>query len=602
MGGEMTLSFDLEWGQQGIDVLGLAFDEGKKATAIDRNEKSLGEFLQVLRQAERIAGQNVIDADIRQMELEGIKVDDLLPKIFDIRVAFHLINSHLAGTGSFDIRSIVLLCGAKQGYRFPLDWKKYESDLHATCAVDAAAVSWCVPTLERQIAQHKLENVLDVQHKCARIFSLMKTQGVKLDQDVLNKLYQARKKKSAEIIEKYHLWEERGKKVIKRVPIWRSNKVLDVFEAQFGIRPLDRRRVTWEKLVKSGKLNPEALEFAEAIMDLGKGANDAHWLGDASEDEAGEIDFSKVSDDGFIYPRYDICGSPDRAIAAGPNIQNFPRPSDDPRDIKLRSAVIPLQEDHVILGVDLASVEVYTTAIEADDWEMVAAIQDGRISHQGTADVINKTFGLSLDRNAGKACNHANQKGESPYNLARRLFGSDRPSRQQTLQCENIIRLMLKDFPKTTKFRDDLWERSIENPLVVINKFGRRLLCFSRAKYGDSNDRFAKHNPYRKYWCSCSACGPRRDRWKYALAFLGRSSAFDVLLRVMAKIYYENLLDTYSLPMLEVHDELDYSVPKDDADRYGRIAKAAFEEPVDELGGIALPSSVVIGNNWLEAH
>lgn len=581
-------------------MLGVSWEDGNKATATDRNDQSLAQYLDVLKKADRVVGQNFIDADCRQLASEGIDVSWLEPKVRDIRLLMHSINGHLAGTGSFDLRSIVLLAGSRQGARFPLDFKKYESDLHATCAMDSAAALWVAPTLERQVKQFGLEKTVEIAHRCAPIFARMREQGVRLDQDVLNKLYLARKEKTAEIIEKYHLWEERGKKVIKRVPIWRSDKLLDIFERQFGIRPADRRRPTWEKLAKG--LSGEAREFADAILDLGKGANDAHWLGDASEGEEGAIDFSKVSADGFIHPRYDLCGSPDRAIAAGPNIQNFPRPTDDPRSIKLRQAVVPLDPSHILLGVDFGSVETVTNAYESKDMDRVMAVYEKRVSHEGTAALVNTALGLSLNRNHGKAINHAFDKGESPYNLARRLFGTDRPSRQQSLQCEGIFKRMLEEFPATASFRDDLWERAIENPLVVTNCFGRRLMCFSRAKYGETNDRFAKHNAYRKYWCSCSACAPRRDRWKYAIAFLGRSAAFDALLRVMATIWYDKRLDEFSLPYLEVHDELDYSVPADKADYYRQRALEAFTMPFDEMGGLALTADAKMGNNWSEAH
>jgi len=597
----LIVGSDLEWTPQGIDILGLSWNEGTRATATDRNEQSLEQYLDVLRRADYVVGQNFLDADCRQLAKEGVDVHWLEPKIRDIRLLMHTLNGHLAGTGSFDLRSIVLLAGARQGYRFPLDFKKYESDLHATCAMDSAAALWVYPTLERQVKQHKLERTVEIAHRCAPIFARMKEQGVRLDKDVLNKLYQARKEKTSEIIEKYHLWEERGKKVIKRVPIWRSDKVLDIYEQQFGIRPADRKRTTWQKLAADGKLDEGAREFAEAIMNLGKGANDAHWLGEASESDNG-IDFSKVDSDGFIYPRYDICGSPDRAIAAGPNIQNFPRPSDDPRIVKLRSAVVPLDPSHVLLGVDFSSVETITNAFESRDMDRVMATLERRISHEGTAEIINKAFGLNLTRQHGKAINHGGDKGESPYNLARNLFKTERPSRQQLTQCEQIVKKMLAEYPATSQFRDDLWERARENPLVVTNCFGRRLLCFSRSKYGDGNDRFAKHNPDKKYWCSCSGCSPRRDRWKYAISFLGRSSAFDALLRAMARIWYEKRLDDYSLPIIECHDELVFSVPKDKVEYYAKIAKAAMEEPIPELGGISLPANAVWGDSWATAH
>ena len=127
-------------------------------------------------------------------------------------------------------------------------------------------------------------------------------------------------------------------------------------------------------------------------------------------------------------------------------------------------------------------------------------------------------------------------------------------------------------------------------------------MCFSRSKYGEAGERYARHDPSKKYWCSCGECAPRRDRWKYAIAFLGRSSAFDALLRVMAKIWHEKRLDAFSLPLLEIHDELDFSVPREKAERYAKIAQITFEEPIPELGGIVLPADYQIGNNWAEAH
>lgn len=595
----MTISFDMEWTRESIDVLGLAWDEGLSCSAISRNEQTMQQFLSILHRADRIAAHNGIDADLGMLEREGFDVSKLLPKTFDTRVALHAVFGHLAGTGSYDLRSMVLLLNNRQGCRFPLDFKQYASDLHKTCAYDAAAVSWCVPTLDRLVRTHHLENTVDIGLKCSEIFRKMRERGVRLDKQVLEAIYKARKAKTEQVIEKYHLWEERGKKKIKKVPIWRSDKVLDICEQQFGFRPKDRQRKTWEKLANSA-LTPEAKEFVDAIIDLGKGANDAHWLGSA-EEQGDDISFDKVDGDGFIYPRYDICGSPDRAIASSPNIQNFPRPSDDPRPIPLRNAVIPLDESHVILGIDFSSVETITNAIESNDWDRVKAALEKRITHEGTAKIINDAFGLNLNRNQGKCINHGFDKGESPYNLARTLFKTDRPSRQQVLQCQAVTSKMLAEYPKTAKFRDGLWERARDNPLVVTNSFGRRLLCFSRSKYGEAGERFAKHDASKKYWCSCGGCAPRRDRWKYAIAFLGRSAAFDALLRKMAAIWYEKRLDNYSLPMVECHDELLFSVPRDKAERYAAIVKECFEEPVLELN-VSLPANAVIGNSWAVAH
>ena len=598
----MIIASDLEWGQHGIDVLGLSWNDGTSAAVCDRNPETLAQYLDILKKADAVIGQNFLSADCRQMAKEGIDVSWLEPKVRDIRLMMHAVNGHLAGSGSYDLRSIVLLSGERQGKRFSLDFKCYESDLHRTCAFDSAAAGWVYPPLERQVRQYGLEKTVEIAHRCEPIFARMHEQGIRLDKTVLEQIHKARQQKATDIVERYHLWEERGKNKIKRVPIWRSDKILDKFQELFGVRPKSRQRKVWEKLSNDSTLSPEARDFASAILDLGKAANDATFVGKAEEQEDGTLEFGKVAADGFIHPRYDQCGSPDRAIASGPNIQQWPRPKDDPRPVKLRSAVIPLDDSHVILGVDLGSVETYTNAIAMDDWDRVAAIQAKKVSHEGTALMINNAFNLSLDRDKGKACNHAFDKGESPYNLAMRLFKTERPSRQQTLQCKNIFERMLQEYPQTAIFRDDLWEKAKQNPLVVTNVFGRRLMCFSRSKYGDSNERFAKHDPLRKYWCPCGECAPRRDRWKYAVAFLGRSAAFDALLRIMSKIWYEKRLDSYSLPYAEVHDELDFSVPKDKAEFYAARALEAFQEPVPELGGISLPAEAKIGENWAKAH
>ena len=596
----MTVSFDLEWTRQGISTLGLAWGDGHFAAATNRDSLTLHNFLEVLRRADRIAGHNILDADIPMLAREGVDVSDLYKKSFDTRLAYYATAAHLAGTGSYDLRSVALLNNSRQGQRFPLDWKEYASDINKTCAMDACAVSWIVPTLDRVIKNNKLEATVDILHKVAPIFQQMQVQGVKLDRGILEAIHKDRKQRTEACIERYHLWEERGKKKIKRVPIWRSNKILDICEQQFGFRPKDRQRKTWEKLLNK-PMSAEAKEFVEAIVDLGKGQNDAHWLGQATETDDG-IDFSKVSDSGFIHPRYDICGSPDRAIASGPNIQNFPRPSDDPRDVKLRSAIVPLHPDHVLLGADYSSLETITNALESNDTKRAIAVLEKRLTHEGVAALINNTFGLTLSRNQGKAVGHGLDKGESPYNLARTLFKTERPSRQQVTQCQEIMMRMLSEFPEMSKFRNALWERAQANPLVVTNRFGRRLMCFSRSKYGDSGNSFAKHQADKRYWCPCSVCSPRRDRFKYAVAFLGRSSGFDALLRVMSKVWYEKRLDSFSLPMIECHDELVYSIPKDRVGHYAKILKETMEEPFQELNDFSLPSNVTWGTSWAEAH
>ena len=70
----------------------------------------------------------------------------------------------------------------------------------------------------------------------------------------------------------------------------------------------------------------------------------------------------------------------------------------------------------------------------------------------------------------------------------------------------------------------------------------------------------------------------------------------------MATIWYDKRLDQYSLPYLEVHDELDFSVPRERVEMYSKRAIECFQEPIPELGGICLPADAKWGDSWSSAH
>ena len=70
----------------------------------------------------------------------------------------------------------------------------------------------------------------------------------------------------------------------------------------------------------------------------------------------------------------------------------------------------------------------------------------------------------------------------------------------------------------------------------------------------------------------------------------------------MAEIYYDNRLDNYSLPLVECHDELLYSIPRDKVDYYAKILKDCFESPIEELDGVRLPANIAVGDSWATAH
>ena len=566
---EHPIGSDSEWTPDGITVSAIAWDGGRKATHFTPDQLKY-----LLRGDNQIVGHSLFEADLPKLVEAGVS----LPKsrCFDTRIVHYVTAAHLAGTGLYDLRSTVLLCGRRGEERFPLDWKRYELDLYGTCREDAAASLWCSEQLKRRVEVYGLQPTLDISQRCAPIFALMREQGLKLNAAKLELIHQERKKKQAALIEANGLTEIRGKKKLKVVPIWRSPKILELFQTRYGVKPKNKKRETWVALARDRSIPEEARALANVLANLSEGANDAAWLGKVTETEEG-LEFGKVDSAGYIHPRYDLCGSPDRPVASEPNI-NFPRVEEDTRAVPLRSAVVPRDKGLAWLAVDFSSVESYTTAIEFGDKKRLEFIQRlGKKFHDWTAARVNEALGLSLTRDQGKTVNHALDKGMSTWELARHLLGNQ--SKASVQLCARVVNLVLHEFPATMAFREDLYEKCRQNPVVVTNCFGRRLKVFSRGS--EEKD--------------------VRDAWKRALAFLGRSSAVDVLLRKMCVIYEQSRLDSYSLPVLEQHDELGFEVPQEYAEKYGEVVKRTFMEPVEELDNIVLPAEIGVGDSWATA-
>ena len=72
----------------------------------------------------------------------------------------------------------------------------------------------------------------------------------------------------------------------------------------------------------------------------------------------------------------------------------------------------------------------------------------------------------------------------------------------------------------------------------------------------------------------------------------------DILLRKMAVLWEQKLLDQYSLPYEEIHDELVVAVPEEKASRYREIIMLSLQEPVVELDNQMFPCEANIGRDW----
>jgi len=262
--------------------------------------------------------------------------------------------------------------------------------------------------------------------------------------------------------------------------------------------------------------------------------------------------------------------------------------------VPFRQAIIPSDPSKKLIACDYKAIENITTALISRDKKRLDYVM-GRDFHQETADKLNEAFSLGLTRHDGKSVNHALEKGESPFNLSARLGINQK-------LCDEIIAAQLRMFPVTAEFRRQLWEDCRQNPYRARTPFGRELLCFGRSKYGESAPSWEQRCRGKTdlFWCcTCKSCAPIRERFKMALAFLGRATAVDILLRKMALVWEERRLKDDSLPLIECHDEGVWESAFFEQDK--EVIVRTFSEPVEELDDFCFPCEAGIGDNWAEA-
>ena len=542
----------------------------------------------------KLYGHNLYAADFPILKANNILNCDLpLGSVHDTMLSAHVTHGHLAGEGSYDLRSVCLLYGQD---KLNLDFKDYANDIFGTCRYDAIHSLWVGRQQDKIIDRDGLRSTWATSHRMAPIFQRMYERGVRLDKNVLQLIHEERETQRTIKQQSIPLIEHRKEYKRKEAKVWseplnpRSPEVIKWFKDN-GVELKGRSREDFERVAGSKKVPEHVRQLAQTFVDISELGSDSFWIGKKTADG-----WEKIDSNDFCHPEYKITGTPDRTSCVGTNIQNFPRIGDDPRKVPLRSSVIPPEDGMVILACDAKSVENITNALEMGDMDRVRYVLD-RDFHQETADKFNAAFSLGLTRQDGKTLNHSFDKAEGPYNLSARLGIN-------VTMAEQIIEAQLRMFPVTAAARKKLWEACRENPYKARTMFGRQLLCFGRSKYGE-DDSYSYNAKCKSktslFWtCTCKSCAPIRERFKSAIAFLGRATAVDIVYRKTAQVWEEKRLDDYSLTYFHVHDEAGYAIPVERADKYRKIVLDTFQEPVLELG-LSFPMEAGLGKTWAEA-
>ena len=261
-----------------------------------------------------------------------------------------------------------------------------------------------------------------------------------------------------------------------------------------------------------------------------------------------------------------------RLSSSNPNLQNIPVRGEDGREI--RKAFVP-DEDCTFFSADYSQIELRIMAHLSGDEHMIADFNAGHDIHAATAARI---FHKSIEevtrdeRRKAKTANFGIIYGISAFGLSERL-GIPRG------EAKELIDSYFDTYPKVKEFMSTCIERAQERGYILTEFKRRRYLA-------DINSRNATVRGYaERNAVNAPIQGTAADIIKVAMVAIDR------------RLREEHL---YTKMILQVHDELNFSVPHRELDTVRRLVVEEMERAYSMR--VPLLAECGSGTNWLEAH
>ena len=261
-----------------------------------------------------------------------------------------------------------------------------------------------------------------------------------------------------------------------------------------------------------------------------------------------------------------------RLSSSNPNLQNIP--IRDAMGRELRKAFVP-DPGEVFFSADYSQIELRLMAHLSQDPAMIAAFQEGDDIHRATAA---KIYHLPLDevsklqRTKAKTANFGIIYGISTFGLASRL-------NIPRGEAKELIDGYFATYPRIKAYMDECIALAREKGYVET-LFGRKRMLKDIHSANSTVRGYAERNAI-----NAPIQGTAADIIKIAMV------------RVCERIRREKL---HAKLLIQVHDELNFSVPPQELDRLQQLV-------LEEMAGVVKLSVPLIadcgkGENWLEAH
>lgn len=534
------------------------FEEAKKIV------EKFRDFLQ----SEKITkvGQN-IKYDMLVLRKYGMLIDG---PIFDTMVAHYLINPEIRHNMDYlaetylNYRTIHIdeLIGAKgKKQRSMADLQPAEILDYA--AEDADITLQLKEIFEKEIEAQGLSNLLyNIELPLIKVLCEMEATGVRVDT-------QALKEYSVQLTEKLLVIEQEIKHLAG--VDFNINSAKQVGEVLFErLRIVEKAKKTKSGQYTTGEEVLESLKDKHPIVAKILEYRGLRKLLSTYIDALPQLIHPQT---GKIHTSYNqTVTATGRLSSVNPNLQNIPIKDEEGREIR-RSFIV--DEGFTFLSADYSQIELRIMAHLSQDPSMIEAFTHNQDIHAATAakiykvDIQNVTSDM---RRKAKTANFGIIYGISVFGLADRL---NIPRNE----AKELIEGYFSTYPQVKEYMDESIQKA-KNQTFVETVLGRKRYL------PDINSRNAIVRGYAE---------------RNAINAPIQGSAADIIKVAMINIHNRLIAEKLRSKMiLQVHDELNFSVANDELLHVEQLVK----EEMEKAFSLSVPLLVEVGKgkNWLEAH
>lgn len=469
---------------------------------------------------------------------------------FDVALASYVVNS---SNGGLDIRKLAeLYCGS---------FVPEEEDVRADLALQAAALERLAELLRSRLEDDGVGSVYtDIDFPLVGVLACMERTGAAIDMPTLDRIALVTQKELDALRGK--IIELAGEDFNIDSPKQLAHILFDVI----GLDPIKKNQRGYSTNAAVLKELAKVHELPELVLHYREYAKVKSTYIDALP--------RMRKGDGRIHTSFnEMVTTTGRLSSSDPNLQNIPVRTDFGRQI--RECFVPLEAGEVFLSADYSQIELRLLAHLSGDEHLIDAFLSGEDFHAKTA---SRVFDVPLEevtpllRSRAKAVNFGIVYGQQAYGLSQSL---DIP----LYDAKEMIDRYFAAYSGVRAYLDRV--------VAEAKDKGYAETLFGRRRYiAELNARNAQQRGFGE---------------RTAMNHPMQGTAADIIKIAMRQVQDELVSQGARTKLiLQVHDELDLSVPQDEVADVSAMVRRIMESVVDL--SVPLLVDVSYGANWAEAH